>query len=186
MEMAMVGVIIATLGGLGMFILGMKMMTEGLQMSAGKRIKAILSAVSSNRVLGCLTGTVVTAMVQSSSATTVMLIGFVTAGLMTLQQAVGMILGANIGTTVTALLASLAVSGPNATAGLTIALVHLLFNVTGSALILPVSFMRDIPLSAARALANVATRSRRWAVIYVIILFYLIPAALVVISRALS
>ena len=98
----MTGVIITTLGGLGMFILGMKMMTEGLQMSAGKRIKAILSAVSSNRLIGCLTGTVVTAMVQSSSATTVMLIGFVTAGLMTLQQAVGMILGANIGTTVTA------------------------------------------------------------------------------------
>ncbi|WP_419660242.1 Na/Pi cotransporter family protein [Desulfosarcina variabilis] len=98
----MTSVLITTLGGLGMFILGMKMMTEGLQMTAGKRIKAILSAVSSNRILGCLTGTVVTAMVQSSSATTVMLIGFVTAGLMTLQQAVGMILGANIGTTVTA------------------------------------------------------------------------------------
>ena len=71
-------------------------------MSAGKRIKTILSAVSSNRVVGCLTGAFVTALVQSSSATTVMLIGFVTAGLMTLQQAVGMILGANIGTTVTA------------------------------------------------------------------------------------
>ncbi|GAB6905126.1 Na / Phosphate-cotransporter family protein [Desulfosarcina cetonica] len=98
----MTQVFITTLGGLGLFLLGMKTMTEGLQMSAGKRIKAILSAVSSNRVLGCLTGTVVTAMVQSSSATTVMLIGFVTAGLMTLQQAVGMILGANIGTTVTA------------------------------------------------------------------------------------
>ena len=98
----MTGVLITTLGGLGMFILGMKMMTDGLQMTAGKRIKAILSAVSSNRVVGCLTGTVVTAMVQSSSATTVMLIGFVTAGLMTLQQAVGMILGANVGTTVTA------------------------------------------------------------------------------------
>lgn len=98
----MTSVLITTLGGLGMFILGMKMMTEGLQMTAGKRIKAILSAVSSNRVLGCLTGTAVTAMVQSSSATTVMLIGFVTAGLMTLQQAVGMILGANVGTTVTA------------------------------------------------------------------------------------
>ncbi|BBO76476.1 Na/Pi cotransporter [Desulfosarcina widdelii] len=98
----MVKVLLTTFGGLGMFILGMKMMTEGLQMTAGKRIKAILSAVSSNRVIGCLTGTVVTAMVQSSSATTVMLIGFVTAGLMTLQQAVGMILGANIGTTVTA------------------------------------------------------------------------------------
>jgi phosphate:Na+ symporter len=98
----MTGVFITTLGGLGMFILGMKMMTDGLQMSAGKRIKAILSAVSSNRIVGCLTGATVTAMVQSSSATTVMLIGFVTAGLMTLQQAVGMILGANVGTTVTA------------------------------------------------------------------------------------
>ncbi|MBR9987396.1 MAG: Na/Pi cotransporter family protein [Desulfosarcina sp.] len=98
----MTGVFITTLGGLGMFILGMKMMTEGLQMSAGKRIKTILSAVSSNRVVGCLTGAIVTAMVQSSSAATVMLIGFVTAGLMTLQQAVGMILGANVGTTVTA------------------------------------------------------------------------------------
>ena len=97
--MAMTSVLITTLGGLGMFILGMKMMTEGLQMTAGKRIKAILSAVSSNRILGCLTGTVVTAMVQSSFRTPrVMLIGFVTAGLMTLQQAVGMILGANIGT----------------------------------------------------------------------------------------
>lgn len=71
-------------------------------MSAGKRIKKILEAVSSNRVIGCLTGAGVTAMVQSSSATTVMLIGFVSAGLMTLQQAVGVILGANIGTTMTA------------------------------------------------------------------------------------
>ena len=98
----MVKVILTTFGGLGMFILGMKMMTEGLQMAAGKRIKSILSAVSSNRFVGFITGAVVTAMVQSSSATTVMLIGFVTAGLMTLQQAVGMILGANVGTTVTA------------------------------------------------------------------------------------
>lgn len=98
----MTAVFITTFGGLGMFILGMKMMTDGLQMSAGKRIKSILSAVSSNRFVGFLTGAVVTAMVQSSSATTVMLIGFVTAGLMTLQQAVGMILGANVGTTVTA------------------------------------------------------------------------------------
>ncbi len=95
-------VIIQTLGGLGLFILGMKMMTEGLQMTAGKRIKKILGAISSNRVIGCLTGAGVTAMVQSSSATTVMLIGFVGAGMMTLQQAVGVILGANVGTTFTA------------------------------------------------------------------------------------
>ena len=95
-------IITQTIGGLGLFILGMKMMTEGLQMVSGKRIRIILNAVSSNRVLGCLTGAGITAMVQSSSATTVMLIGFVGAGLMTLQQAVSMVLGANIGTTVTA------------------------------------------------------------------------------------
>ena len=100
--MGILNVLIQTVGGLGLFVLGMKMMTEGLQMSAGKRIKKILGAVSSNRVVGCLTGAGVTAMVQSSSATTVMLIGFVSAGLMTLQQAVGVILGANIGTTMTA------------------------------------------------------------------------------------
>ena len=100
--MGILNVFIQTAGGLGIFILGMKMMTEGLQMSAGKRIKTILGAVSSNRVTGFITGAGVTALVQSSSATTVMLIGFVSAGLMTLQQAVGVILGANVGTTVTA------------------------------------------------------------------------------------
>ncbi|MBW2218909.1 MAG: Na/Pi symporter, partial [Deltaproteobacteria bacterium] len=100
--MNLLNVFIQTLGGLGLFILGMKMMTDGLQMSAGDRIKKILSAVSSNRVVGCGTGAFVTAMVQSSSATTVMLISFVGAGMMTLQQAVGVILGANIGTTITA------------------------------------------------------------------------------------
>lgn len=95
-------VIIETLGGLGLFILGMKTMTEGLQMTAGDRIKNILSAVSANRLVGCATGAFTTAVVQSSSATTVMLISFVSAGMMTLHQAVGVILGANIGTTMTA------------------------------------------------------------------------------------
>jgi phosphate:Na+ symporter len=95
-------VIIETLGGLGLFLLGMHMMTEGLQMTAGQRIRSILKTVSSNRFVGCITGAVVTAIIQSSSATSVMLIGFVSAGLMTLHQAVGMIIGANIGTTLTA------------------------------------------------------------------------------------
>lgn len=94
-------IVVQTLGGLGLFVMGMKTMTDGLQMSAGPRIKKILCALSANRVIGCVTGTLVTAMVQSSTATTVMLIGFVSAGLLTLHQAVGVILGANIGTTVT-------------------------------------------------------------------------------------
>ncbi len=100
--MSISGVIIQTLGGLGLFILGMKMMTDGLQMSAGDRIRKILGAVSTNRVAGFATGAGVTAIIQSSSATTVMLISFVGAGMMTLQQAVGVILGANVGTTITA------------------------------------------------------------------------------------
>ncbi len=84
-----------------MFILGMKMMTEGLQASAGQRIRRILEAISSNRFMGCATGAGVAALIQSSSATTVMLIGFASAGIISLQQAVGVVIGANIGTTIT-------------------------------------------------------------------------------------
>jgi len=95
-------IIFHTFGGLGLFIFGMRMMSESLQRVAGERLRKILEKVSSNRVVACITGTVVTALIQSSSATTVMLVGFVNAGLMTLTQAVGVALGANIGTTVTA------------------------------------------------------------------------------------
>jgi phosphate:Na+ symporter len=84
-----------------MFILGMKMMTEGLQATAGQRIRRILEAISSNRFMGCATGAGVAALIQSSSATTVMLIGFASAGIISLHQAVGVVIGANIGTTIT-------------------------------------------------------------------------------------
>ncbi len=95
-------VIFQTLGGLGMFIFGMKIMSEGLQKVAGNKMRHILKLVSDNRFVGCGVGAAVTSIIQSSSATTVMLVGFVDAGLMTLVQAVGVIIGANIGTTVTA------------------------------------------------------------------------------------
>jgi phosphate:Na+ symporter len=90
------------MGGLGLFLFGMKIMSEGLQKIAGSRMRKILSALTSNRIVGTLVGIAVTAMVQSSSATTVMVVGFVNAGLMSLVQSIGIILGANIGTTVTA------------------------------------------------------------------------------------
>ncbi len=99
--MNITGILIQTLGGLGLFILGMKMMTEGLQATAGQKIRRILEAISSNRIMGCATGAGVTAVIQSSSATTVMLIGFVSASIMSFEQAVGVIIGANIGTTIT-------------------------------------------------------------------------------------
>jgi phosphate:Na+ symporter len=103
-------IIFQTLGGLGLFIFGMRFMSDGLKKVAGKRLRAFLSAVSSNRVIACITGTIVTSIIQSSSATTVMVVGFVDAGLMTLTQAVGVVLGANIGTTVTAQLIAFNIS----------------------------------------------------------------------------
>lgn len=89
-------------GGLGLFLFGMKVMSEGLQKVAGDKMRQILAALTSNRFIGTLVGLAVTAIIQSSSATTVMVVGFVNAGLMSLMQAIGVVLGANIGTTVTA------------------------------------------------------------------------------------
>lgn len=94
--------IITMLGGLALFIYGMNLMSDGLQKSAGERMKNILALLTRNPVLGVLAGALCTAVLQSSSATTVMVIGFVSAGLMSLRQAISIILGANIGTTITA------------------------------------------------------------------------------------
>jgi phosphate:Na+ symporter len=89
------------IGGLGIFLLGMKYMSEGMQAVAGQRLRKMISAVTDNRFLGIGTGTLVTCVVQSSSITTVLVVGFVSSGLMALHQAIGVIMGANIGTTIT-------------------------------------------------------------------------------------
>jgi phosphate:Na+ symporter len=94
------------IGGFGMFIYGMNIMAEGLQKAAGNKMKNLLGVLTNNRVLGVLVGTGVTAIIQSSSACTVMVVGFVNAGLLNLSQAVGVIMGANIGTTVTSWIVS--------------------------------------------------------------------------------
>ncbi len=94
--------IIVLFGGLGLFLYGMMLMNEGLQLAAGDRLRKLLDTVTRNRFRGLLTGTVITALIQSSSATTVMLVGFVNAGLMSFTQSLGIILGADIGTTITA------------------------------------------------------------------------------------
>ncbi|MBR5296748.1 MAG: Na/Pi cotransporter family protein [Parabacteroides sp.] len=90
------------IGSLGLFLYGMKIMSEGLQKFAGDSLRKILTAMTTNRVTGVLTGVLITALIQSSSATTVMVVSFVNAGLLTLTQSIGVIMGANIGTTVTA------------------------------------------------------------------------------------
>ena len=97
----MVGTLFQIAGSLGLFLFGMKVMSDGIQTSAGERLQAILNYMTANRFTAVLTGFVITSIVQSSSATTVMVVSFVNAGLLSLAQAIGVIMGANIGTTVT-------------------------------------------------------------------------------------
>ena len=103
--------IISLLGGLGAFLFGMKYMGDGLEMAAGSKMKDLLEKLTRNRFLGFLLGVLVTVVIQSSSATTVMVMGFINAGIMDLAQATGVIFGANIGTTITSILIALDVSG---------------------------------------------------------------------------
>lgn len=95
------------MGGVGLFVYGMDVMAEGLQQAAGEKTRRLLEILTNNRLLGVLVGAAVTAIIQSSGATTVMVVGFVNAGLMNLSQAVGVIMGANIGTTMTAWIVSM-------------------------------------------------------------------------------
>lgn len=109
MAMEIVKAVLVTLGGLGVFLFGMKILGDYLQNAAGDRIKNMLGKVGNNRFAAVGIGTAVTAVIQSSSATTVMVVGFVNAGIMTLFQATGIIMGANIGTTITAQIVALSV-----------------------------------------------------------------------------
>ncbi len=102
-----VSILLGLLGGLALFLYGMQMMSSGLEAAAGNRMKRILEKLTSNRILGVLVGAGITAVIQSSSATTVMVVGFVNSGMMTLRQAVWIIMGANIGTTITGQLIAL-------------------------------------------------------------------------------
>ena len=139
-----------------------------MRSSMHSRIESLVSrALARNAIIAMAVGVVATVMVQSSSITTSLLVPLAGAGVLTLKHAFPVTLGANIGTTVTALLAALAATDTNAAAGLTIALVHLLFNVSGTVLIYPFEPVRRIPLRLARMLADVAVQSRRWAILYV-------------------
>ena len=99
-------IIIPFVGGLALFIYGMQIMAQGLQNAAGNKMKQLLKALTQNKIMGVLLGAIVTAIIQSSSATTIMVVGFVNAGLMDLTQSMSVIVGANIGTTVTGWLVS--------------------------------------------------------------------------------
>jgi sodium-dependent phosphate cotransporter len=156
-----------------------------MRSSMQSRMEALVSrALSRNAVIAMVVGIVATVMVQSSSITTSLMVPLAGAGVLTLGQAFPVTLGANLGTTVTALLAALAATDVNAEAGLTIALVHLLFNLSGILLIYPFEPIRRIPLRMARGLADLAARSKRWAITYVIGLFYVLPVLFAIVNEA--
>ena len=160
------------------------LLVKVMRATVRSRAEGIIDRVlGSSAVVAMLVGVVVTVMVQSSSITTSLLVPLGGAGLLRLEQAFPVTIGANIGTTVTALLAALAVSGPNAAAGLEIALVHLLFNLSGLLLIYPVQAIRRVPLEAARQVTRLALRSRKLTVLWVALLFYGLPALCIAIGR---
>lgn len=153
-------------------------------LAAGRLQSAIARSLDASAWVGLTVGVVVTFMVQSSSITTSVLVPLAGAGIITLRQAFPITLGANIGTTFTALIASMASDPATAHLGVQIAVVHLLFNLAGTAMVYPLEATRRVPLRLAEWLAGVAVRSRKVALGYVVVLFYGLPAALVFVSRA--
>jgi sodium-dependent phosphate cotransporter len=155
-----------------------------MRSSMKSRVETMVTQAFENRaIVGMTVGVLATVMVQSSSITTSLLVPLAGAGVLTLAQAFPITLGANVGTTMTALVAALAATGEHAGAGLTVALAHLLFNVSGILIIYPVERIRNIPLAAARKLADVATKSKLLAIGYVVILFYGVPALFAVMGH---
>ncbi|MDH3457252.1 MAG: Na/Pi symporter [Gemmatimonadota bacterium] len=180
------GAVLVVLSGATIFG-ALLFLARTLRSALRTRVEGVVSRAFGQRaVVAMLLGLIVTAMVQSSSITTSLLVPLAGASLITLEQAFPITIGANIGTTVTALLAALAATGVNASLGITIALVHLLFNLSGTLLIYPVERVREIPLSAARWLADAVTESRRLAVVYVILFFYGLPAVFAVLNSVLD
>jgi len=167
-------------GALTMIVRVMK----SLVLSKAERvINKLLNRGATGGLFSIIVGIVLTISVQSSSITTSLMVPLAGAGLVRIWQVFPVTVGANIGTTVTALIASLAVTGDNANVARQIALVHLLFNLTGMAFFYIPKPTRKIPMYASQQLARVASKSRRWALLYVLLAFYGVPALLVFVGR---
>ena len=176
------GVALLTVSVAGL-ILSLYMLTKVMKSlvlsKAQERIDKLLGSMPG---MGLLVGLAVTAIIQSSSVTTSLMVPLAAAGIMTVEQVFPVALGANVGTTVTALLASLTGN----VYGLTIALVHLLFNVTGILIFYPVSFMRNIPIRLAKFMGKMAGRSAWIAVGYVVVIFFVVPGVAMLIWQLVA
>ncbi len=166
--------------GLAAIMVSLVVITKNMKVLMADRIEEWLNRVLRRRgVLGILIGALITTAVQSSSITTSLLIPMFGAGVLSLEAGFPIMLGANIGTTVTAILAS-TVTGP---AGLTIAMVHLLFNLSGTLLFYPVRRLRMIPIHMAQRLADAAVRNRLWVLVYIFGVFIVLPVLGILIWR---
>jgi len=170
------GWLAAVLCGLAfaMIVVSLVTITRNMRILIADRIEHWLNRVLlRSGLLGLAIGALITALVQSSSITTSLLVPMYGAGVLKLEAGFPLTLGANIGTTITALLAS-TVTGP---AGLTIAVVHLLFNVCGTLLVMPVRYVRHVPIRLAEKLADLTIRNKIWALVYIGLVFFLLPLA---------
>ncbi|MBU2511197.1 Na/Pi symporter [bacterium] len=166
------GIIIVILG-IALLIISLYFLSKLLKVLVMGRIKDFFEgSFYNNGLVAMMIGLIFTAIVQSSSVTTSLMIPMAAAGIMTIHQVFPVALGANVGTTVTALLASLATGSP---AALTIALVHLLFNVTGILIFYPIPALRQIPIKCALILADLAARNRIYAILFILFVYFLIP-----------
>lgn len=173
---------ILILGGLTIILSSLTFITRNMRRLVADRVERSLNAMlgRGGGLVAMALGTVVTISVQSSSITTAILVPLAASGVLTLRNAYPVTLGANVGTTITALLAALAASRPEA---LTIAIVHTLFNMIAICLIYPIPWVRDLPVRAAESMARLASARPRWAISYVIATFIVVPAIGIVILR---
>ncbi len=174
--------VLMVVSGLAIVLLALTFITKNMRQLVADRVERSLNAVLGKGAgfVAMITGMLITIAVQSSSITTSILIPLTAAGVLTLRNAYPVTLGANVGTTITALLASLATGS---TDSLTVALVHTTFNVLGILLLYVLPFARNVPIRAAEALADVAVERRQWAVAYIVVLFIAVPAIGVALLR---
>jgi len=171
-----------TLGlALVLLLLSLKYMTKFMRSALLVRIENLFDAyLFKTPVRAYAIGAILTAIVQSSSVTTSLAVPLVGAGVLTVQQIFPYVLGANLGTTITAMLAALALGHEGGAAAITVAFAHLCFNISGSIIWYP---LRRVPITMAQKMAEISTKSRKLAIFYLVIMFYVIPGLLILIAR---
>ncbi|WP_422138835.1 Na/Pi symporter [Endozoicomonas sp. ALC020] len=181
----------STLAGLTMIAFGIFLIFSSV-VRLGKLLKKVMvgrardilhKSIGRGPISGIASGTVMTVMVQSSSTTTSLMVPLVGSGVFTVRQMYPVTLGANIGTTITALLSATAIVGADAEHAMTIALVHLFFNVFAVALIYGIRWLREIPLYAAEKLSDLAIKNRAYAFLYLLLAFFVIPGLGILVAR---